>query len=200
VFKTETGYTFDDVFNPEKRLNVNINAKTAKKIGLIDKIIRLEPNQIAAISERFVAFADFEEAEFFEGERNHKVEAQKPEIISNNLKAKKMTKEELKAQHPDVYEAIIKEERTRVQAFLEFSDIDLEACKKHIDEGNQPDSKFYAEMTRKNMAKSALQDSKTEAVQTIKPAAETEEKSQSDAELKQAEIEAFRAAGIKVEE
>ena len=41
VFKEVTGYSFDDIFNPETRINANLTAKQAKQIGLIDKLLLL---------------------------------------------------------------------------------------------------------------------------------------------------------------
>jgi ATP-dependent protease ClpP protease subunit len=197
IFKSETGFSFDDIFNPEKRIDVNLNAKQAKKIGLIDKVIRLEPNQIAAMSEKFVAFADFDDMEVIEKPKE-KVEAKKTEEIIKNEIKKTMTREELKVQFPEVYKAIIQEERERVQAIMEFSDIDLEACKTQIDGGQNPSQKFFAEMARKGMAANTLQSAKDEKIKDIVTKEEPVKKE--DAEKAQAEKEAFEAAGLKIEE
>jgi ATP-dependent Clp protease protease subunit len=57
VFAEVTGVTMDELFDPKKRINVWLNAKQAKQIGLIDKIIKLEPKQAESMSKQFVAFA-----------------------------------------------------------------------------------------------------------------------------------------------
>lgn len=209
LFKEISGYSFDDIFNPDKRINANLDAKQAKKLGLINKIIRLEPNQIAAFTDRFIGFHNFDDKVIIEeSQGSEEIEAKKPiiekEIIDNKTK-RKMTKEEIKAQYPDVYAEIYKEgvkaEKDRVEAVLEFADIDLEACKKTIESGENPTAKFFAQMSRKGMSKEALADSQTEStkeVEVIKeePTVKTEE----EKKMAQAEKEVFAAAGIKLEE
>jgi ATP-dependent Clp protease, protease subunit len=193
LFKEVTGYSFDEIFDPEKRINVTIDAKAAKKIGLVDKIIRLEPKQIAALNEKMIGFVDYIAENVIDTEK-------KP--IDNNIKInekikKTMTKAEIKTQFPLVYNEIIADERNRVQAILEFMDIDPVACKTQIDNGNEPNSKFFAEMTRKSMAANLVEKTKTETVVPVVTA--TEAKTTEQVEIDKAEIEAFEAAGIKME-
>ena len=211
VFKKVSGYSFDDIFNPEKRVNANLTAKQAKQIGLIDKVIRLEPNQIAALEERFIGFHSFdikesvnsqgsENKEIKKTEKTEKVEAEK-DNLSINKKNRKMTKEEIKARHPDVYAEIQKEgvskEKDRVEAILEFVDIDPEACKKLIESGENPTAKFFAQMSRKGMAQNALKDSKDESTEkTEVPKDEPKAQTDDGKAMAEAEKEVFEAAGI----
>ncbi len=212
LFSEVTGYSFDDIFDPEKRINANLSAKQAKKIGLIDKIIRLEPNQIAAFTDRFIGFHAFDDKEIIEksqgSEKETKVIAEK-KIEVKQKQEKKMTKEELKAQYPDIYNAIYEDgktagiaaEKDRIEAVLEFADIDLEACKKVVQEGKQPSAKFFAEMARKGMSQEALKDSKEESTKDVKTETkEPEAKTDDEKALAEAEKLVFEAAGIKGEE
>jgi ATP-dependent protease ClpP protease subunit len=51
-FKEVTGYTINDMFNPSQRINITLNAKEAKDIGLVDEIVKLSPKEITALNER----------------------------------------------------------------------------------------------------------------------------------------------------
>lgn len=168
TFKSVTGVSFEDIFSGEKRRDVWLSAKDAKKIGLVDKVVRLEPREAEAMQKTLVAFSSFESAEAFESSQgSDKKEEAKPNIIINEKIKKVMTKQELQAQFPDVYNSIIAEEKSRIEAILAFSDVDFEACKAMISGGSTPDVKFFAEMTRKAMAKNELNDIKSEAVETV---------------------------------
>lgn len=48
-----TGKSFDDIFDMTQRLDVRLNAQQAKKIGLVDKIIKLDTKKLEAIESRF---------------------------------------------------------------------------------------------------------------------------------------------------
>jgi len=192
TFKEVTGYSFDDIFNPDTRINVVIDAKAAKKIGLIDKIIRLDPKEIAALDKKMIGFVDFV--------AENKIDTVKKPIsidINNEKTKKTMTKAEIKAQFPEVYAEIVNDERSRVQGIIEFLDIDPSACKTQIDSGIEPNAKFFAEMTRKSIAVNMVKEAKNEAVEPVKTAIEAVKSE--DLELIKAEKEAFEAAGIKME-
>ncbi len=48
-----TGKTFDDIFDMENRLDVRLTAQQAKKIGLVDKVIKLNVKKRAEIESRY---------------------------------------------------------------------------------------------------------------------------------------------------
>ena len=52
-FEKVTGKTFDDIFDMENRLNVRLTAKDAKKIGLVDKVIKLDVRKRTEIESRY---------------------------------------------------------------------------------------------------------------------------------------------------
>lgn len=48
-----TGKTFDDIFSMDDRLNVRLTAQQAKKIGLVDKIVKLDVKKRAEIESKY---------------------------------------------------------------------------------------------------------------------------------------------------
>ncbi len=52
-FTEVTGKTFDDIFDMENRLDVRMTAQQAKKIGLVDKVIKLDVKKRADIESRY---------------------------------------------------------------------------------------------------------------------------------------------------
>lgn len=95
----------------------------------------------------------------FEDAVNKVIELSTFNLITNKTN-NKMTKEELKQQHPDVYASIINEgatqEKDRVQAWLAFSEIDMKTVQEGIDKGEQVTQKTMAEMAVKQTAKLTL--------------------------------------------
>lgn len=208
TFKEATGVSFDEIFDMENRKNVNLSAKQAKKIGLVDKIIRLEPQQIAALNDRFVGFVDFESQGSDQKPQGSGKQKPTEDKNSINIQTKKrMTKEELKAQHPDIYADILKDgakaEKDDIEAILEFYDVDRETCKKMIAEGTKPTQKFYAEMTRKIISAAKVEDAKTDSPGAIEikdkkeTNAKTPEQIKAEKETLDFEAEARRAACLE---
>ncbi len=52
-FKKVTGKTFDDIFSMDGYLDVRLTAKEAKKIGLVDKVIKLDVKKRTEIESRY---------------------------------------------------------------------------------------------------------------------------------------------------
>lgn len=193
-WKEVTGVSIKDMFESENLIDVSLNAKQAKQLGIINKIVTLKPNELTALNEKFSGVAA-------------KVDPDKEKENQNPIK---MTKEELKSKHPDVYASIVKEgieaEQDRAGAWMAFVDIDPEAVKKGIDEGKSLSQKQMAEFSRKAMSAAALTDLEKEGA----PKAETEEVKDKDgkkteATKKEAEVnafqkEVFQKLGIKTAE
>jgi hypothetical protein len=179
--------SLDDLFSLDTRKDVYLTAKQAKEIGLVSKINRLEPKEIAALNERFVAFSNFETQG---SEVKPQGSEEKSTTNSNNLNNKKMTKEEFKAQHPEIYASILKEgidsERMRIKAHLNFIDVDKDSTIKAINEGEEMNSEVMARMTVKIAAKAQV--GKLEADVTGKVETEKVETEKTD---KEKEVDAF---------
>src|SRR5690606_28059643 len=54
-FKEITGKTINDLFDSKDRIDVWLTAKQAKQVGLIKKIVKLNPTEIAAINRMNIA-------------------------------------------------------------------------------------------------------------------------------------------------
>jgi len=192
-FTKITGKTFNEIFDLEKRISVTVTAKELKKLGVVDKIIRLNDVEIKSLSDKFAAFTDFFEPEL-QGEGTQGSGKKKPDadINNNNPKTiKKMTKAEILANHPELYKEIygegVKAEKDRVGAIMAFNKIDPEAVKKAIDSGDAISETFRSEMQMKAMSPEYLEKIKKEnATQIdaiINPLESTVEKTDEEKEV-----------------
>ena len=154
------GKKIKDIFSMDSRIDIYLTAKEAKSIGLINKVIPLTPSITAEIT----AYAKAASSEVF----IPKVETELPKPIN---KPKKMTAEQLKSEHPEVFNAIAKSavdaERDRVGAWMAFNDIDAVAVAKGITEGKQMSQTDMADFTRKGIAKGAVAAAEAESTTTI---------------------------------
>jgi hypothetical protein len=188
------GVTLDELFDPTKRIEVQLSAKEAKAIGLIDKIVKLNPAEITAFNNYFKIAAEQSATPI---EQPKKTEIPKPNKV--------MTKEELKAQHPAVYaeitaqaeKAAAEKERERVEAWMQFADVDAEAVNKGISEGKELSIKAMAEFTRKGMSANALKNLETNSPVAVKTAEVTEkEKTDKEKSVSAFEAETMAAFGL----
>lgn len=126
----DKGYTLDDIFSLDNRIDIRLTAKEAKAIGLVKSIVTITPKIESQIEANFKIAAQFNE-----GAENKK------EI--KPLNNKKMTKAELKAVHPEVYNEIYNDgvsagvtaEKDRVEAIMVFADVDHTIVKTAIASG-----------------------------------------------------------------
>lgn len=127
-FKEVTGYTINDMFNPAQRIDIPLNAKQAKAIGLVDKINTLSPKEATALNAKLygaVAAAP---------------EPEKVLIIKNKPK---MDLAQLKTDHPalhaevvaNVTKEVLAREKDRVGAWTKFNDVDPAAVAAGIESG-----------------------------------------------------------------
>lgn len=126
-FEKLKGVTLDEVFSMESRIDVNLTAAEAKKIGLINEIITITPKIKAEIEANLNNYTVGIAAKYTEAKINNP-------INNNNQKKSIMTIEQLKAEHPAVYaQALalgVEQEKDRVGSIMAFNDIDPEAVKK----------------------------------------------------------------------
>lgn len=160
LWEKVTGVSLDDLFSLESRIDVTLDAKQAKKLGLVKKINSITPEKKAEIESLVMGIAamSIPKMPVAENEEKTITEISKPPI--------KMTIEKLRAEHPEVYAAVVKigetQERDRVEAFMEFVDIDVEAVKTGITGGAAITNKMMASFARKGMAVSAIAAIKTD--------------------------------------
>lgn len=141
AFKKITGYTISEIFTAEKRIDVWLNAKEAKAIGLVNKINVINPQEITAFNEKFFGIAAIS-------------------TPVNNQNQNTMNIEKLKAEHPELFASVIAlgvaKEKDRVQAWMAYVDIDAKTVSEGIEAGHAPSLKEQAELNRKAMSADAI--------------------------------------------
>lgn len=191
------GVTIDELFDPTKRLELWLTAKEAKSIGLINKIVKLTPDEISAVNEMFMVAA----------EHKSNPPADQPPSPETKPKNTVMTLSEIKAQHPALYAEImaagkkegVEAERERVEAWMQFSDIDAEAVTKGIAEGKDLSIKQMAEFTRKGMNAKSLDNVKADNAKDVTTTEVTEkEKTDKEKAVASFESEVLANLGLKV--
>lgn len=164
-FERLKGVKLKDIFSNEGRKDVTFSAAEAKKIGLINRIEKITPAKKSAISADMQRIA----AEAMALGYNVAAPAPTPAPVSEVpvstpkkeiLKPRHMTLEQLKAEHPAIFDAAVKigveKENERVKAFLEFQDVDAAGVKKGIIEGKDLTPSQMAEFGRKMFSAAAL--------------------------------------------
>jgi ATP-dependent protease ClpP protease subunit len=134
-----TGKTYNDLFNPDTRIDVALTAKQAKKLGIVSKINTLSSSEAKAIKAEFTA--NYSRAEFG-AQLPMSVTAaleSNPIIPNNPIPKKYMTIAEFKTTHPELHAQIVSEavatETDRVGSFMAFIDVDAVAVKAGIESG-----------------------------------------------------------------
>ena len=157
-FKEVTGKTLKDVMIPlnGERVDIWLNAKEAKKVELIHEIYNLDPNERAAAENELLGYYQF--VEYKEPVNNGVITP----II--NTKISKMNKEQLKAEHPALYNEIynagveagkplgVTAEQGRVNAFMAFHEIDAKLVIAKINDGSPMDAAFHLEIAKTSKA------------------------------------------------
>jgi enoyl-CoA hydratase/carnithine racemase len=150
-----TGVSLDDLFSLDGRIEVTIDAKQAKKLGLVNKIVSITPQKKAEIESHVMALA----AHYIPKEAAAPAPPP-PTPPTPQSKNTPMTLAELQAQHPDLYAAAVKAgqtaERERVKGFLAFSAIDPEGVAKAIKDGDELTMSVIAEYSQKAASKAHL--------------------------------------------
>lgn len=154
-FKEITGLSIDDLFDSEKRIDVTLNAKQAKQIGLIQKINVLTPAEVTAFNNKLFAVAAV--------------------VEEDKSKTKNMTIEQFKKDHPEVFamavaqgvEAGKKAEKDRVEACLVFLELDAVGVKAAIESGENLSAKQMAEFSLKANSPEKLEALKKEGETTV---------------------------------
>lgn len=143
AFEKIAKVTMDEIFSLDARIDVPLNAQQAKKIGLINSIVKITPKKKAEI----------EALQSVRMTASHKEEKQEP--IKKN-----MTLAELKASHPDVYAQAQSEgvamERDRVGSWLPFIGADAELVTASIKEGKAISATAMSELNVKMFASHSL--------------------------------------------
>lgn len=143
------------VFEPDVRNDVEVTPMEAKKLGIVDKVRKLEPK---------AEYIDMQIAAIVESKK------ETPSGDIDKSKIKIMDKATLKAEYPSLYAALLAEghdaslkegiaaERDRTGAWMAFNDIDPDAVSKGIKDGENLSQTASAEFTRKGIAQARAED------------------------------------------
>lgn len=137
LFLEVTGYSYDELFNSEKQLDVYLTAKQMKKLGLVNKVKTLTPQEATAWNLQFEKIAAIQE--------------------NPTQTPIKMTASEIKEKHPEAYNAIVASERDRVGAWMAFVGVDPKAVAEGIKSGENISQTAMAEFSIKMMNKGTLE-------------------------------------------
>tara|TARA_R110002051_G_scaffold38727_3_gene82098 strand:- start:1325 stop:2260 length:936 start_codon:yes stop_codon:yes gene_type:complete len=150
-FKEVSGVSLDEVFSLDSRIDVFLNAKQAKEIGLVDRIVKITPE----IQSRLEAF--------------HNEEAY--EIVKPNSKLNNMKIDQMKADHPELFAQVlalgVSQEQDRVESVMVFAHLDLDKSKEILASGNCLSEKDKAEFSLKAMQVNSLQTMVTESPEAV---------------------------------
>lgn len=186
AFEKIAGITLDEFFTSEDVIDVNLNAKQAKKIGLISKINKLEPAEFEAMSMKFAAMSANSEP-IDKPTKEASIEQNKPS------KKEKMTFEELQAKHPELVAFAVAmgvtKERDRAGAWMAFNDVDPVAVAAGVAGTENLTQTAQADFSKKMFAAAALKETNEESA----PAATTTEEDPT-ASPKKTELENFEAS------
>lgn len=198
-FTAITGKTLEDIFSIDSRIDVVLTAKEAKEIGLINKIVQLTP-QISAEIDSYYAIA-----------ASHDPNAQKPIAATpaptpapiQNSNQNKMTVEQLKTQHPDVFAQItanaVATERDRVGAWLAFAEADVKAVVEGVKKGENLSQTAMAEFAMKAFSAKQVAAIEGEATPVVTTGAEAAPTTEYQKTLAKFEEETDKALGLKKE-
>jgi ATP-dependent protease ClpP protease subunit len=171
-FEKITGVTLDELFSLETRIDVELTAKQAKQIKLVNRIVTITPakqEEIQAMTMRIAAMGT-----------GAKLEQPAPAATTTTTTKKEtdMTAAELKDKHPELYAQLVelgaKQERKRIEGLMVFADVDLPAVTAAIESGEEFTPKQMAELTRKSIAKEikgTVEEGNTQPVATTAPEA-----------------------------
>jgi hypothetical protein len=153
ALKKIKGVDLKTIFNSTERKDYWFTAEQMEKIGLIDKVNKLEPAIKAEINSLFMASLSFNDSYIVENE-----------IENKNKTTNIMTKAEFQAQNPELYAQIIGEgvssERARVNAWLAFNKVNSEKAIAGVVEGKHCDAVVIAEFAAESMINGRKDDHK----------------------------------------
>lgn len=199
---TERNLKLKDIFAMDARVEVLLSAQDLKKLGLISKIIKVTPSKIEASNKIVEAFKTCKTVEQFKlaAQVNPKPAATKED---EHKTPTYMDLTKLKSEFPALYAQIfaegraegitagIAQEKDRVESIMVFAHLDVEACKKAIEDGKALSAKQMSEFTLKAMSATKVDEIKKDSAGKII----TEGADGKDA--KQKEVELFEASTRK---
>lgn len=175
------------VFAKDKREDVRLTASQAKKIGLVDKIIKIQPSQKAAFHEAY------HKQMLSEPEKPEKEQIQ---IKTSNTNTMEITKEEFDQKIAAAREEGRMQESQRVAAWAVYMELDSKTALAGIQGGENVTPAIQGEMQLKAAQKAAVKGVQEDNVpnQNTPPEAKTAEQIRIDEQAKQMK-ELFKKEG-----
>ena len=191
AFTKVTGKTIDQVFDPNNRVEIWLNAENLVEIGLVKKedVYELTPALAAEISDKMkVSLGSYHE----------------PNSNSNHLKIDKMAEPKDEINVAEIQANAVKEgvqkESARVEAWMVWAEIDLKKVQAGISSGKEISAKETQEFILAMSNKTNLEALKTNSPDGIKtPVTEPTAEEKSKLEYEQAEKELNASLGLKKE-
>lgn len=188
-FEAIAKVTLNDVFDPAKRIDVFLNAAQAKEIGLIQKITPINKAEASALVK-----TNYQRAMAQYTEEPNKTNSQNQNYNTMNL-------QELKASNRKLYDEIFTEgvtaERDRVEACLEFIEIDPKAVKAAIAGGKPLSQKEMAAFALKQFSPDAIKKLQAEAAETPETTEVEKQKTAAEKEVTDMSAEVDKKLGLK---
>jgi len=186
-----------DIFSMEAREEVLLTGKDLKAIGLAGSLVKITPKKEAELKTMMAKFTTCNSLEDYK-------KAASIEPPKTETKIKAMTREEIQAQHPAVYNEIFNlgvtqgqtAEKERVEACMVYAEVDPAGVKAAIESGKPLTMKQMAEFNLKIATAGSLEALKEAGKVTIKTS-NTEETSTKEKPKEQKEKEEKEAAFLK---
>jgi ATP-dependent protease ClpP protease subunit len=159
----DNGVTVNRLFSMDERIDVFLTADEAKKIGLVNRIVKITPEKAASINKsvsKLAASSNNIDSLIIKFPENNTPE--QPVVVATNennnkqsiKQTNKMKIEELQAQHPELYAAVVnigvKQEQDRVGAWMPWQEVDADAVKAGISSGASISQKDISEFALKH--------------------------------------------------
>lgn len=195
-FQRFTGYSFDQIFSMDGRLDVYLTAEQAKKVGLVDEIRKITPEMRHDIAQN-MEMTQLKAAKYLGIQKENQ---EKPNEENDNTH-KDMNLDKLKAEFPAVYRQAMQEgvafERDRVEAYMVFADVDLNTVKEAIAKGETMTAKQSAEFGRKLASAVFIKNAENDSIGDLDTRADSSDPDktaeQTAKEAKEAEVAEFYA-------
>lgn len=206
--KVKDLFAMKDKNGNHSRIDITLTAQEAKKIGLVDKVVKITPAKSAKISSDYsISMAAMHEHMGIPAQVIDTIPAaaatEDSPLPIKSEKINKMTASQFQKENPEAYAAIVLKgqtaERDRVGAWLAFNDVDPEAVAKGIASGDAISQTAMADFSKKmfsNQAKANLTEEAADAVETGEAANKEEKAPTATSEL---EAQLNKELNIKVE-
>lgn len=179
-FKSVTGVTIDGMFSGENK-DYWLNAKDAKKAGIVNKVVKLTTAELSENKIINIAAQLNGATPDNSGEGNSTPKPEPKESLKTN--SKKMTKDEFIRENPEAYAAMkadiekaaVKKERDRIAACMKFYPADPKAVQAVIDSGESifENQALMADLTIKMQSPEILAKLKDDSPKDVSAKTET---------------------------